>query len=257
VFFFRAKKYVEYRKRAVNQYGLHSPFLFELFNACFKPKFTHQFSFISEKREELENSSAFIEVADFGAGSMVNSSKSRKVSEMYSSASISKKQGELFNRLLRYFQPQNILELGTHLGISGLYFLEGTDAQLTTIEACKNTGALAQKTLSKFSDSTTFVSGTFREKLPQTLGHIETLDMVYVDGNHDYENTIWHFETLLERAHSESVFIFDDINWSKEMAQAWEEVILHPKVSISVNCFKFGMLFFREGIEKQDFYFKF
>ncbi len=253
---FRVKKYLEYKKRAVNQFGLHSPFLFELYNSCFKPRFRHTFPEIDSKRRELSSNKSSLEVADFGAGSLVSDTKSRKVKEMYNSASISKKQGELFNRLVKHLQPKTILELGTHLGVSGLYFLDGTDAHLTTIEACENTQNLAKRTLSTYSDRLTMVLGTFRTRLPDVLNSQTSIDLMYVDGNHDFENTIWHFESLLKHVNENSVMIFDDINWTEDMAKAWEQIIEQKEVTISINCFKFGLVFFRKGIEKQNFYFK-
>lgn len=257
MFLFRAKKYIQYRRRAVNQYGLHSPFLFELYNQCFKPRFTHSFPEILKIRKALKEDKSLIEVADFGAGSQVQNSVKRKVSEMYGSASISKKQGELFQRLTDYFKPEVILELGTHLGVSGLYFLENTDSKLVTIEACENTQTRAKQTLEHHSNRIEFKLGTFKERLPEVLEILPSVDIAYIDGNHDYENTIWHFNMLLKKVNANSVLIFDDINWSKEMAAAWEEIIKHEQVSISVNCYKFGLLFFREGIEKQEFCLKF
>jgi len=221
VILFRVKKYLTYRKRAVNQFGLHSPFLFELYNTCFKPKFTHPFPEIQAARDDLKRNQELIQVSDFGAGSLVTKSISRKVKEMYKSASISKKQGELLNRLVKFLEPKMVLELGTHLGVSG-----------------------------------DLISGTFKSQLPIVIDGIDSVDLVYVDGNHDFENTIWHFETLLKKINENSVIIFDDINWTEDMALAWEQIKQHKDVSISINCYKFGMVFFRKGIEKQDFYFK-
>jgi hypothetical protein len=46
------------------------------------------------------------------------------------------------------------------------------------------------------------------------------------------------------------VVILDDIYWSKEMTQAWEELKNHPKVTLSIDIFTKGILFFRK--EHQD-----
>jgi len=54
-------------------------------------------------------------------------------------------------------------------------------------------------------------------------------------------------------AHNNSVFIFDDIHWSKEMQEAWQEMIAYPEVRVSIDTFQWGLIFFRKEQTKQDF----
>jgi len=255
---FRIRTYLEYRKRAVNQYGLHSPFLFELFVTCFRPSFKHDFPSISGLRKQLKSNSQTIEITDFGAGSLVSKSRTRTVSDMYASAAISKKQGELIYRLVQYFKPSSILELGTHLGLSSAYMALNSSAKIISIEGCSNTAELALQYHEELGLSTIQIElGDFNSTLPKTLNSLRKIGMAYIDGNHSYEGTLWNYEQILPFTTSNSVLIFDDINWSPDMKRAWEEIISGPEVSISINCNKFGIIFFREGVEKQDFYFKF
>ena len=241
----------------MNQYGLHSPFLFELYVACFKPSFKHDFPVIDKIRAGIMRNNEFREIMDHGAGSLVNNAKEKRVSQMYKSASISKKQGELFSRLIKYFKPASVLELGTHLGVSGLYFLHNSDCKLHTIEGCLQTQEIAMDVLKAYQHRTHFYLGTFEEKLMKVLDEIEAVNIAYVDGNHSFEGTMWNYEQILPFTTSESVLIFDDINWSPDMKKAWDEIRSRPEVSISINCYKFGMVFFRDGVQKQDFYFRF
>jgi len=81
----------------------------------------------------------------------------------------------------------------------------------------------------------------------------EKFDLVYFDGNHQKEATLKYFKTLLSSAHNDSVFIFDDIHWSKEMQEAWREIIAHPEVQVSIDTFQWGLIFFRKEQVKQDF----
>jgi len=50
-----------------------------------------------------------------------------------------------------------------------------------------------------------------------------------------------------------SIFVFDDIHWSAGMESAWEIIKKDNRVSITIDLFWFGLVFFRGGIEKQDF----
>ena len=257
MYFFRVKQYLAFRKKAVDEFGLHSPFLFDLYSSCFKPRFQHDFPRIKELRNSLSKNKTSIKVKDFGVGSKVNKSPERTVSEMYKSASVSKKQGELFNRMVRYFDFKIVLELGTHLGVSGSYFLENTTAHLFTIEGCAETQVQAKKNLKQHENRITYIKGEFRKTLQETLNNMGMVDLAYIDGNHDYENTLWHYQLILDKTHENSIILLDDINWSPSMAKVWETIIERPEISISVNCFKFGILFFKKGIEKQNFSFKF
>lgn len=79
------------------------------------------------------------------------------------------------------------------------------------------------------------------------------LDLIYFDGNHQKEATLNYFNKLLPLAHNNSVFIFDDIHWSKGMEEAWEEIKAHPRVRVSIDSFFWGLIFFREEQEKEHF----
>ncbi len=56
---------------------------------------------------------------------------------------------------------------------------------------------------------------------------------------------------ILHRAFS--VFIFDDIYWSKPMSEAWAIIINHPKVTVSIDTFYWGIVFFRKEQVKEHF----
>ncbi|MFD1079748.1 O-methyltransferase, partial [Longispora fulva] len=75
----------------------------------------------------------------------------------------------------------------------------------------------------------------------------------YFDGNHQKKATLEYFEKLFPTAHNDSVFIFDDIHWSKEMEEAWEEIKAHPAVRVTIDTFSWGFVFFRREQEKEHF----
>ena len=255
---FRVKIYLEYRSRAVNQYGLHSPFLFEFYKVCFRPSFKHDFPSISELRKNLRKNETKVKITDFGAGSLVFKSKLRKVSDMFSSAAISKKQGELLHRVVSYFKAETILEFGTHLGLSSAYMAIDSKTRIITLEGCSSTAAIALHNHEKLGLENIIVEvGSFQKSLPSILLSLKNIDLAYIDGNHSYEGTMWNFEQVLPKTNDHSILIFDDINWSPEMKKAWDEIISKPEISLSINCYKFGLVFFRKGVEKQHFYFKF
>jgi hypothetical protein len=50
-----------------------------------------------------------------------------------------------------------------------------------------------------------------------------------------------------------SILVFDDIHWSEEMEQAWNEISGHKAVTLSIDLFFIGIVFFRkEFAQKQQ-----
>jgi len=62
-----------------------------------------------------------------------------------------------------------------------------------------------------------------------------------------------YFNQLAEISSDKTVIIIDDINYSNEMTEAWNEIKLHEKVSVSIDLFRMGIVFFREGINHNNY----
>jgi predicted O-methyltransferase YrrM len=91
-----------------------------------------------------------------------------------------------------------------------------------------------------------------------TIRKAGNIDMAFVDGNHRYEPTVRYFKELLPAMHEYSILIFDDIHWSKEMEQAWEEIKQDESVTLSIDLFFIGLIFFRKEQKiKQHFVIRF
>jgi predicted O-methyltransferase YrrM len=77
--------------------------------------------------------------------------------------------------------------------------------------------------------------------------------LIYFDGNHSKQATLNYFNLLLPTITNETVWIFDDIHWSADMEDAWETIQNHPKVTVTIDTFQWGMVFFRSEQEKEHF----
>jgi len=53
--------------------------------------------------------------------------------------------------------------------------------------------------------------------------------------------------------HDNSVYIMDDINWSEDMNKAWNDIKKDKNVTISIDLFRMGVLFFNPSLSKQNF----
>ena len=99
--------------------------------------------------------------------------------------------------------------------------------------------------------------GDFDAILDYVLKNVDQLDMVFVDGNHRKEPTLNYFERCIELAGEDSVFMFDDIHWSYGMNQAWNAIKKDERVSITIDLFWIGLVFFKKDIVKQNFIIKY
>ncbi len=250
---FQIKQYLSFLQSAKTKHSVHSPFVFDLVTKCFSIKKIEFEKQNNLYRKSLFQNNAIISVTDFGAGSRVFTSNKRKVSKIAKTSGISKKYANLLSSLVHYFKMSEILEIGTSLGIATYSMAIGnTKAKITTLEGCSQTLQKAKDSLNKFKiNSITFVQGDFKKTIKEQA--IKKYDLIYFDGNHQKDATILYFETFLQSIHNESVFIFDDIHWSSGMQEAWEYIKNHKKVTVTIDTFYWGIVFFRKEQEKQHF----
>ena len=251
--FFSIKAYLRYRKNSVSKHGVHSPFVFELITKVFPPAKEEDFSehIAEDWRTECFLNNSFIDVTDLGTGK----SGKRKISSIAKHSAKKNKQGQLLHRIVKHFQPENILELGTSLGITTLYQATATDfKKFISLEGCPQTAAIAKNSFKKNNLPIEIRVGDFSETLNKALSDLKKVDYVFFDGNHKEKPTLDYFETCLPFTHKDSVLIFDDIHWSEEMENAWEKIKRNKKVRLTIDLFYFGIVFFREEqLEKEHF----
>ncbi|RVT76714.1 class I SAM-dependent methyltransferase [Flavobacterium sufflavum] len=264
--FFQIKAYLKFLWHSKNEHAVHSPFVFTLITKCFYDKKSKpEYSLLQEYRNALLKNKNSIEVTDFGAGSKVFKSNTRVIAQIAKTAGISPKRSRLLYRITHYFQPANILELGTSLGLAtSALALGNPKAAITTLEGCPNTMAIAknQLQLTKLSsraesrdniNNVECITTEFSEYLTTHNSQLTTHDLIYFDGNHSKTATLDYFELLLPTITNDSVWIFDDIHWSAEMQEAWEIIKKHPKVSVTIDTFQLGFVFFRREQPKEHF----
>lgn len=218
------------------------------------------FEELRKLRKQLRVNSEMIAVTDFGAGSKKLKSTNRSVKQIVRHGIATQKQAEFLYRLINFLNPNTVVELGTSVGLTSLYLAKAAPkATVYTLEGCENLTRFSSELFKTHHvKNITSISGNFNDTLPELLNSLTTVDVLYIDGNHAYEPTMRYFELALQKRNEQSVFIFDDINWSEGMQQAWREICAHPEVTLSLDFFFFGMIFFRkEHKQKEHFILKF
>jgi predicted O-methyltransferase YrrM len=237
---------------------VHSPFVYDYITKGLGNSGPEIPNNILLYRKALLSNHDQIEITDFGAGSKVFKDNKRVISQLAATAGISGKRGTLLFKTLNYFKPKTILEIGTSLGLATTYMSGYSNgAKVFTLEGCPEIAGVAKKYFREYNfNNIEVIVGEFGLTLPTVLKN-KKFDLIYFDGNHLKEPTIGYFEQCLEAAHGKSIFIFDDIHWTNEMEAAWDFIKNHKKVTISIDSFKWGLVFFRKNQVKQHFTLRF
>ncbi|SFZ92982.1 Methyltransferase domain-containing protein [Flaviramulus basaltis] len=252
--FYQIAQYIKFLLKSTNHHGVHSPFVYNLITKCFYDRKNYDsYKLLLNYRKALLKNKSIIKVTDLGAGSQAMKQQVRKVLSIAKNAGTTKKRAKLLYRLTNYFKPESILELGTSLGIAThAMSLGNPKANITTIEGCPNTTNFTKDFFKKFNvNNTKLINGDFNDEINKLTSN--KYNLIFFDGNHQKAPTLNYFETLLETTRNDSVFIFDDIYWSKDMTETWETIKQHPKVTVTIDTFFWGLVFFRNEQVKEHF----
>jgi predicted O-methyltransferase YrrM len=251
-------KYSGYRMRrkGARGHGIHPPFVYRFNRDILNCSKKHpEYKEIREFRNILLKNRELIKVDDHGAGSDIFSSDNRRVRDIARYSSSSYRIGRLLFRLARHLQPGTVLELGTSIGFGTFCLAKGAGGgKVYSLEAC---GAQIRTALTGLGNAgignVELIKGNFRDSLPELLARIDRVDLVYFDGDHRKEEVLWQFSRCLEKVVPGTVFVAGDIHWSDDMREAWRLLCKDPAVTLSVDLFDCGLLFFRKGVSKQHF----
>ena len=132
---------------------------------------------------------------------------------------ISSKQVNLLFRVVQYLQPNYILEIGNSLQSATSVFSLGHKSATISLQNSSS----------------------------------EFYDLIYFGGNSSKKATLEYFDLLLPTRTNDSVWIFDAIHGSKDMEDTWEINKNHPTVTVTIDTFQWGIVFFRNEQKKEHF----
>lgn len=240
---------------------MHSPFVFDFIQHVLNNKSEWEPpQKIETLRKQLLQDITILAIEDFGAGSRTANTSQKTIRQIARTAIKSKKWSRFLFRLVKHYQPKNILELGTSLGISTAYMAAANPAaNLITIEGSTEVQKIALRNFEWLNMGfIKSIQGNFDVVLPQVLASVDVIDLAYIDGNHRLEPTLAYFESLLEKKNEQSIFVFDDIHWSAGMEEAWRRIQQHDAVRYTIDLFFVGLVFFRPEFKvKQHFRIRF
>lgn len=250
------KQYLQYAWKSKSKYRVHSPFVFQFIGNILESKDKNVFSIhnnIIKYYSKNINPISIIENA--GAGSKAINSQNIGIQDYIKKVGLPKKYGKVLANISNYYECTNIVELGTSLGISTSYLASNEKSNIYTIEANPAIYKMSSEAFSHLEQKHVHcIEGYFDNVLPKLIQDLPNFSLVFIDGDHNKEATLRYFNICLSHINEQSILVFDDIYWSNEMHEAWEEIKKHEKVRLSIDLFRMGLVFFRkEQLTKEDF----
>lgn len=252
----RAAGLLRHWTTAKDRHGVHSPFVYTLVEQVLRP--TERpvgTDDIEVLRDQFLGDQRSITVTDLGAGSHRMRSPQRRVRDIARHALCGPKEAGQLHRLARFLNARHVVELGTSLGITTLYLARSVPhGRVTTMEGCPATLAIAQELLTRAGQTNiTIMAGDFRHTLPATLAQLPQLDLAFIDGHHAEEPTLEYFNQCMAKAHDHTVIVLDDIHWSPGMERAWKAVKADPRVTVTIDLYRMGLVFLRREQAREHF----
>ncbi|RZK43484.1 MAG: methyltransferase domain-containing protein [Pedobacter sp.] len=222
--------YLKHRLTAKSRHGTHSPFVYKLVDEVI-------YDFSDKKVYE-------------------NIEKSRKSLLDNHSSYPPRKISRLIYRLTTNHPAKKIVTLGTGSGITTAYLSAANpDASILSIEESPEIAEIAYHNFSALGVPNIEIQvGNFDDLF---VKEGEQLDLIYISGKHKKNALLKYFGTCLTRAHEGTLLILDNIYWSKEMKEAWSQIKANKSVTVTIDLFWAGLVYFRKGQVKEDFKIKF
>lgn len=258
MFFFRITGFLKYLlfARHAGGHGIHSPFVFNLVSEVFRNKTDAAIVFkIENLRRKCLSSSSAVNVVDLGRGSGKFKRNTRKVSDIAKYSAIPRKYGILLSSLAAEFGKTEILELGTSLGISSMYLAAGAPhARVYTVEGSPGTSEVAREIFREGDfGNISLINASFDDALESLSISGLHPGLVFIDGDHRKEPLLRYFKQLAGMSSDTTAVVIDDIHLSPEMEEAWDEIKQHPKVTVTADIYRMGLVFFRKGVNRSDY----
>jgi predicted O-methyltransferase YrrM len=161
----------------------------------------------------------------------------------------------LLHRIIAYLNLEQVLELGTSLGINTLYLATNPSVQkVFTIEGCLETANVAEQSFQGMSkDKINLIKGNIDNAFSEIAFQTNQLDFIFIDANHTYEATKNYYNSCKRFINEDSVMVLDDIYWSEDMLKAWEEIKSDVEVTLSIDLYDMGIIFFKKHLQKEHY----
>lgn len=212
------------------------------------------FDEIEKIREEIKKADIEVKYLDFGAGTpdsnktqkeMYDGNQTLKSTKNLCAIGLKENWAKLLYKMVKENRPKVVLELGTCCGFSSIYMSKASsDTKIYTIEGAKEVANIAKNNIQKAGcKNITQIVGRFQDVLKPLLDELGEVNFAFIDGHHDKIATLEYYNMIKPYLSKESIIIFDDINWSNGMREAWGEILKDSSIKESEDLGKLGICF--------------
>ncbi len=251
--FFRLKKYIEYRIKARTAFALHSPFVYELYEAMKNAKLKPEDKILLQKiRRQLIKDKTKLIFNDPGAkGGQIKST----VREIFCRTSKPLKQAMVLSAAASQIKAKEILEMGTAFGSTTLCLhASNPTAHITTMEGVSKIAAYAQKNIAHVHESKIDLEiGLFANLLPKYLNKNPKIDFIFLDGHHQGDATAKYLDMLYLHLSDIAIIAIDDIYYSSDMSRFWKKMQKDIRFQLKLDFFHYGLLVKNANLQSMNF----
>ncbi|MCE5226042.1 MAG: SAM-dependent methyltransferase [Porphyromonadaceae bacterium] len=239
---------VRYRKG----YGVHSPFVYNVITKVIEESGSYYpLSDIALTRLKLHYREEMVSYPD---KRNKEKSKQQTIGHLVQKKAISPKQGALLFKLTNYFKPVHILQIGTTMGLSSLYLTSyASGLRCIALESLPEFAAVARETLKEARNQIDLRVGNYLNLLPQAIQDLKQLDFVFFNTPNDELSCSLLFNECVKHVHQETVFVFVGIKSSAKMRKIWAEICSHPDVTVTIDLYSLGIVFFNNKLHKRNY----
>lgn len=234
-------------------YGVHSPFAFNLITKVINERCSYySFYDIELLRKQLLFRDQQITYPDRQQKGQI---RRRTVGEIVEREAIKPRHGALLFRLTNYFKPKNILQLGPSMGLSTLYLTSyASGLNCIALENVPEFAAIARMAFEKEGKNPIDLrTGTYTDLLPKALEDMEKIDFVFFNTLYEQQNNLWLFNECMKHIHEDTIFVLEGIKASHKMRRLWQEICARPEVTVTIDLYSMGIVFFNKKLHKQDY----
>ena len=127
--------------------------------------------------------------------------------------------------LVKQLKPEAVLEFGAAFGASGMYWLAGLNmcnrGKLYSFEPNDIWHPIALRNFDTVSDRHLLTLGTFEDNIG-VIG--EKVGISLIDAIHTRDFVVNQFELVRKVSAKGALVLFDDINFSQDMQDCWDEI---------------------------------
>ena len=163
-----------------------------------------------------------------------------------------RKKTRLLFRLVNRFNPQTILEIGTSWGISSLYMnAPHSAARQLCIEPDAEIAQVAKEVIKQ--SNIQLLSAHFDALPTETIEKLNPIEFVLIHASRSELSVEKVLGQIAPSLSPEAVVVIDGIRKNSFRQQEWKQLESFPKVTVSMDLYDMGLLFFFPKLNRQHY----